>query len=236
MAKPSSSRIVGQSDRQDDEIVVFLIVRESTCAECGAKLLKGSFLRIEGKRSLCLTCADLDHLVFLPRGDTALTRRASKYSTLRPIVLRFSRPRRRYERQGVLVEEAALERAERECLADAEARERSRARAALHRDDQDAQYVKEFAERLSELFPACPVEERQAIADHACQKYSGRVGRSASARNFNPKAIELAVRAHVRHNHTNYDQLLARGMTRMDARDAVGGVLDDVMMRWRSRS
>jgi hypothetical protein len=96
MAKPSSPRAVGQSDRQDDEIVVFLIVRESTCAECGAKLLKGDFLRIEGKRSLCLTCADLDHLVFLPRGDTALTRRAGKYSTLHPIVLRFSRPRRRY--------------------------------------------------------------------------------------------------------------------------------------------
>jgi hypothetical protein len=234
MAKPGSPRAVGQSNQQDDEIVVFLIVRQSKCAECGAELLKGSFLRIEGKRSLCLTCADLDHLVFLPRGDTALTRRASKHSTLSPIVLRFGR-RRRYERQGVLVEQAALERAERECLADADARKRTRARAAQRRDEQDARYVKEFAERLSELFPACPVEERQAVADRACQKYSGRVGRSEAARNFSPKAIELAVRAHARHNHTNYDQLLARGMKRMVARDAVGGAVDDVMMRWRRR-
>jgi hypothetical protein len=235
MPKPSSARAAGQSNQEDDEIVTFLIVRESTCAECGAELLKGSLLRIEEKRSLCLTCADLDHLVFLPCGDTTLTRRASKYSTLRAIVLRFSRPRRRYERQGVLVEEAALERAERECLADAEARARSRARAALRRDEQDARYVKEFAERLSELFPACPVEERQAVANHACQKYSGRVGRSAAARNFNPRAIELAVRAHARHKHTDYDRLLARGMSRMDAREAVGGAVDDVMMRWQGR-
>ena len=63
-----------------------------------------------------------DHLVFLPRGDAALTRRASKYSTLRAVVVRFSRSRERYERQGLLVEEAALTRAEQECLSDAEAR------------------------------------------------------------------------------------------------------------------
>jgi hypothetical protein len=233
MAKPRSPRAARQSGREDDEIV-FLIVRESRCAQCGAKLLKGNFLCIEGKRSLCLACADLDHLVFLPRGDTALTRRAIKYSILHPIVLRFGR-RRRYERQGVLVEEAALERAQRECAADAEARKRSRAKAAVRRDEEDARYVKEFAERLSEQFPACPADERQAVADHACQKYSGRVGRSASARNFNPKAIELALRAHARHTHTNYDQLLARGMSRVKAREAVGGVVDDVMTRWRRR-
>ena len=82
MAKQSSARAAGQSNQQDGKIIVFLIVRECTCAECGTKLLKGRFLRIEGKRLLCLTCAELDHLVFLPRGDTALTRRASDYSTL----------------------------------------------------------------------------------------------------------------------------------------------------------
>jgi len=36
--------------------------------------------------------------------------------------VRFSRARRRYERQGVLVDEAALARAEAECLSDADAR------------------------------------------------------------------------------------------------------------------
>jgi hypothetical protein len=43
-------------------------------------------------------------------------------------VLKWSRARRRYERQGLLVEEAALDRAEAECLADGEARARRRER------------------------------------------------------------------------------------------------------------
>jgi len=66
-----------------------------------------------------MSCADLDHLVFLARGDAALTLRARKHSGLSAVVVRFSRARKRYERQGVLVEEAALDQAEAECLADA---------------------------------------------------------------------------------------------------------------------
>jgi hypothetical protein len=227
-------------DRTDDrpqespqEIVVFSIIRQSKCAECGTQLYKGSFLRMEKERPLCMACADLDHLVFLPSGDTALTRRARKHSTLDAVVVRFSRTRRRYERQGVLVEEAALEQAERECLADAEARERARERAAERRAEVDEQYVAEFARRLGHLFPGCPAAERQAIADHACQKHSGRVGRSAAARQFDPDAIELAVRAHIRHCHTPYDRLLARGGDRSDARAAVREAVDKVFERWQ---
>jgi hypothetical protein len=101
-----------------DEIVVFSIVRDSVCAECDSELGKGRFVRIENQRALCLSCADLDHLSYLPRGDAALTRRATKYSTLWAVVVRFSRSRKRYERQGVMVEQPALERAEQECLGD----------------------------------------------------------------------------------------------------------------------
>ena len=190
-------------------------------------------LRMEGERPLCLACADLDHLVFLSRGDTALTRRASKYSTLRAVVVRFSRARKRYERQGVLVEEPALERAERECLADAEARQRARARAAERRDEIDERYVSEFAERVGESFPGCPISECRAIADHACRKSSGRVGRSSAARRFDPEAIDLAVRAHVRHGHTRYDELLVRGVDRGEARASVRAAVDEVVERWR---
>src|SRR6266536_6243769 len=76
----------------------------------------------------CMACADLDHLVFLPAGDTALTRRARQHSGLSPVVVNFSRARRRYERQGVLLEEDALLRAEAECLADADTRATQRRR------------------------------------------------------------------------------------------------------------
>jgi hypothetical protein len=215
------------------EIVVFSILRDSACSECQAELGKGRLLRMEGERPLCLACADLDHLVFLSRGDTALTRRASKYSTLRAVVVRFSRSRKRYERQGVLVEESALERAEQECLADADARERARERAAERREEIDERYVSEFAEQVGESFLGCPAPERRAIADHACRKYSGRIGRSAAAGRLDPEAIDLAVRAHVRHRHTRYDELLARGIDRGEARASVRGDVDEIVERWR---
>ncbi len=227
------SKATGAQDGDARDIVVFSIVRESKCAECGTELWKGAFLRMEKERPLCLECADLDHLVFLPSGDTALTRRARKHSTLDAVVVRFSRTRGRYERQGVLVEEAALEQAERECLDDAAARERARARAAERRAEVDERYVAEFAQRLGDLFPGCPAPERQAIAAHACEKYSGRVGRSAAALEFDPKVMELAVRAHIRHCHTPYDKLLARGTDRADARAAVDDAVDKVFEAWR---
>ena len=135
------STSTGTTSSSTSEIVVFWIIRDSVCAECGDELGKGRFLRMEAERPLCLACADLDHLVFLSRGDAALTRRASRYSTLRAVVVRFSRSRKGYERQGVLVEEAALTRAEQECLSDAEARQLARERTAERRQDLDAEYV-----------------------------------------------------------------------------------------------
>ena len=67
-------------------------------------------------------------LVFLPVGDAALTRRARKHSTLSAVVLEWSRARERHERQGLLVEACALEKAEEECLADGEVRARRQER------------------------------------------------------------------------------------------------------------
>jgi hypothetical protein len=211
---------------------VFSIVRDSACAECRQEIGKGDFLRMEGERPLCLECADLDHLVFLERGDPALTRRAGRYSTLRAVVVRFSHSRKRYERQGMLVEEQALVRAEQECLSDAEARRLSRERAAERRQAHDAEYVDTFARRVGELFPGCPIEERRAIAVHACQKYSGRIGRSAAAKELQQGAIDLAVRAHIRHLHTGYDELLANGVSREEARARVAGPVAKCLEAW----
>ena len=49
------------------------------------------------------------------------------------------------------------------------------------------------------MFPGCPPDEARAIAEHACQENSGRVGRSAAAKEFDPAALRLAVIAHIRH-------------------------------------
>lgn len=218
------------------EIVVFSIVRDSVCAECKRELGKGEFLRMENDRPLCLACADLDHLVFLRSGDAALTRRASKYSGLRAVVVRFSRTRNRYERQGTLVEEGALERAEQECLSDEERREQLRERAAERRAVAESEYTAAFASRLAELYPACPPSEQKAIAEHACRVGSGRVGRSAAAKELEASAIELAVRARIRHVHTPYDEILARLGDRSEARARVQEKVDKVLSGWKGHS
>lgn len=182
-----------------------------------------------------MSCADLAHLVFLPSGDAALTRRASKYSGLRAVLVRFSRARKRYERQGILVEEQALARAEQECLADADARERQWERRAEREQRLDAEYRTRFAARVAELFPGCPPGAAVAIAEHACLKHSGRVGRTAAAKELDADAVELAVRAHVRHAHTRYDELLGDGWDRHAARSAVADEANAVLLKWRAR-
>lgn len=219
-------------DNRDQDIVVFSILNPSACSDCGAELPKGGFLRMEKQAPLCMECADLDNLVFLPRGDVALTRRSRKYSNLSAIVLRFSRSRGRYERQGLLVEPEALDRAERECLADEEYRKLNRERAAIHRELADKEYVALFAKQVQLRYPGCPEEEAQAIAEHACEKYSGRVGRSAAAKAFDAEAVDLAVRAHLRHTHTEYDRLLSRGWERTEARSAIARKLEDALTEW----
>lgn len=214
------------------EIVVFSIVRSSKCSECKAELWKGEFLRMEDGAPLCLSCADLDQLEFLPSGDTALTRRGSKYSALRAVVVRFSRSRKRYERQGVLVEHDALVRAERECLEDAEGRARARERAAARREVEDQDFIAVFAQRVTELYPGAPPSEATAIARHACVRSSGRVGRSAAAKELEASAVHLAVRAHVRHEHTGYDELMGRGASRSAARSQVRDEIERVLASW----
>jgi hypothetical protein len=88
--------------------VVFEIVRESQCSECRVEMAQGSILFMEAEQPLCMQFAGFGDLEYLPAGDTALTRRATKYSERVAVVVRFSRSRKRYERQGILVELAAI--------------------------------------------------------------------------------------------------------------------------------
>jgi hypothetical protein len=217
-----------------NEIKVFISHRDSKCDECGEGLGRQAWITLEeNKGALCLACADLEELVFLPTGDAALTRRSKKYSTLSAVVLKFSKPRGRYERQGLLVEEDALAQAEAECLADSEVRQRRNERARERRAELDEEFVREFAKRIRAIFPHCPEGREQIIAEHACLKYSGRVGRSAAAKTYEEEMVRLAVLAHVRHRETNYDSLLAKGWSRGEARSHVRDRVETVLKDWR---
>ena len=217
------------------ELKVFISSRESTCDECGESLGRQAWITLAGdKGALCLACADLEHLVFLPSGDAALTRRARRHSTLAAVVLKWSSTRKRYERKGLLVESEALALAEEECLADSEVRARRKERQAVKRTEMDREYVNRFATHVRQLFPNCPNDRESVIAEHACLKYSGRVGRSAAARELDENAVHLAVAAHVRHAETEYDGLLAKGCERMEARERVRETVTRVMTAWRA--
>jgi hypothetical protein len=187
---------------------------------------------MEGDGPLCLDCADLGHLVFLHSGDSALTRRARKASGLAAVVVRFSRSRGHYERQGLLVEEQALAQAEVACLADEEVRERRRRRDAEYRKGEDLVFQDAFRSQIIRLFPRCPGERATAIAAHAGTRGSGRVGRSAGSRALDPDAVTLAVVASVRHSDTGYDQLLMSGISRARAREQVRSEIQRVLDAW----
>jgi hypothetical protein len=82
------------------------------------------------------------------------------------------------------------------------------------------------------LFHSCLVSREKVIAEHACQKYSGRVRRSASAKSLDEKAILLAVIAHISHAETDYDELLAAGVDRSEARVEVKYKIQAILEAW----
>jgi hypothetical protein len=219
-----------------EEIKVFISGRQAECEHCRQIQAPGSWITLVGDAGArCLPCGDLDELVFLPAGNAALTRRARAHSALSAFVLKWSRSRKRYERQGLLVQETALLRAEEECLADEPLRARRREREAIRHAGLDQQYVVQFAARIRELYPACPRDRETVIAEHACLKNSGRVGRSAAAKVLDEEAVHLAVRANIRHQETRYEELLGRGWQRERARDQVRTTVDQIAARWQAR-
>jgi len=211
------------------DLLVIQPLKDFTCAECQGT---GDMLIMDEPGPLCLACADLDHLMFLPAGDAALTRRAKKASGLSAVVVRWSRSRKRYERQGLLVEETALEQAERQCLADKDVRMRRRERDRERREAEDVELQANMVKEIRRQFPGCPVRRAEAIARHTSLRGSGRVGRSAAGRSLDEQAITLALVASVRHEDTNYDALLMSGVSREAARDRVRPAVDRVLAAW----
>ncbi len=227
---PARREQLVQRQNKAPDLVVVEAQQPWECVECAET---GPYLIMSGSEPLCVTCADLNHLEFLPAGDAALSRRAKKESTLAAVVVRFNRRRKRYERQGILVEEQALARAEEQCLADEDARTRRRERDRVRRAEQDVEFEARMAAEIRRLFPHCPSGRATEIAGHAAVRGSGRVGRSAAAKVLDPEAVTLAVVASIRHLDTDYDRLLMEGVARMDARAAIRPDLDRVLESWR---
>jgi hypothetical protein len=91
----------------------------------------------------------------------------------RPVALQSIAQTLRTPRHSL--EKSALQRAEADCLADDEVRERQCVRSAEKSAQQDAEYINEFAQHILRQYPGCPAAEADVIASHACRKYSSRV-------------------------------------------------------------
>jgi hypothetical protein len=134
---PKQTERLAERQSRAPELVVIWSTRDWNCSTCGDEKGSGQFLTMEDAGPVCMRCASLDKLLFLASGDAKLTRRARSLSSVAPVVVRFSRARRRYERQGILVEAEALEQAEQECLLPDEVEQRRQIRAWGDEDAED---------------------------------------------------------------------------------------------------
>jgi hypothetical protein len=105
LSEKERERLAKKASRAPELLVVQPLNTEWTCHRCDGT---GDLLMMETPGPACLRCVGLDDFVYLPAGDALLTRRAKAKSTRYVVVVRFSRTRRRYERQGLLVEPRAL--------------------------------------------------------------------------------------------------------------------------------
>ena len=201
-----------------EDLVVFSILRDSQCVECGEALWKGKFLFMEKERPLhapiSITSSTCPVVMLrshdAPRSTAPFRRWSSDSAGLgattsakaswsknphsrKPNTNAFRTPAR--GRLGASARKYAVS---------------NRIRSAHPRRGCDR-----------ELFPGCPPAEALAIAEHTTARGSGRVGRTASGKTLDKRAITAAAIAAIRHTHTRYDELLMSGFDRVDARDAV---------------
>jgi hypothetical protein len=110
LSKAKRERLAEKANHPPELLVIQPLNDAWQCHRCGDS---GDLLLMETPGPTCLKCAGLDDLVFLGAGDALLTRRAKAKSKKHAVVVRFSRSRRRYELQGLLVEPQVLAEVER---------------------------------------------------------------------------------------------------------------------------
>ncbi len=214
---------------------IYLTKKETlTCSKCTKRISVGQayVAETEKHKGTCFACSPFINAVFLKPGNAALTRRSKKHSSYCGVVFAWNGRRKRFERRGQYVEAEAITKAEEECANDEKERALNNEKAAIKRVEQDKLYIAEFSKAIRALYPNCPKNREIAIATHACEKYSGRVGRTAKAKKFDRKMIDLAVEAHIRHKETNYDSQFGTGQTKRAIRSNVKQDISHVLRKW----
>ncbi len=219
-----------------ESINIFKTKKEKlVCNTCGDPVPKGELFVAESetKKGTCFNCSPFRGYSFLKPGDAAMTRRSKKYSDKCGVVWEYHQRNKRYQRIGQYVQLRAIALARKECDEDAHIRAEKNKKAAVVRAEQDKEYILRFAYAIRKRYPNCPPKREVAIAIHACEKHSGRVGRTAQAKEFDPKMIDLAVEAHIRHQETNYDDRFGKGQKKREIRADIKQDIDRILASWR---
>jgi len=214
---------------------IYLTKKETLkCVTCKKPVALGQayVAETEKHKGTCFTCSPFVKSAFLEPGNAALTRRSKKHSSYCGILFKWNAKRKRFERKGQYVEASAIIKAKEECAEDEVKRANKNAKAAIKRVTEDKIYVAEFSVAIRNRYPNCPINREVEIAQHACEKYSGRVGRTANAKQFDGEMIDLAVEAHIRHKETNYDSQFNKGITKRTIRSSVKEDITKVLHRW----
>jgi len=214
---------------------IYLTKKETLkCSNCHKRIGLGQayVAETEKHRGTCFSCSPFVKATFLKPGNAALTRRSKKHSSYCGVLLAWNRRRKRFERKGQYVEAIAIAKAQQECAADEKERALKNEKAAVVRAAQDKIYITEFSKAIRQFYPHCPKNREVAIAKHACEKYSGRVGRSSKAKVFDKAMIDLAVEAHIRHKETNYDSQFGTGKTKRSIRSDVKQDINAILKKW----
>jgi hypothetical protein len=111
LKEKARQRLAEKMSRPPELVAIIPLKPDWKCHRCGRS---GDLLMMEPPGPCCLECAGFADLDYLPRGDAKLTKRVAKLSERKLVVVRFSRVRKRYERQGLLVEPRALREARKE--------------------------------------------------------------------------------------------------------------------------
>lgn len=205
-----------------------------SCMKCKRAVHEGDrfVAESEDKRGTCFKCSPFTEKEFLPSGDAAMTRRSKKHSRYCGVLLTWNKRRKRFERKGQYVEAKAIALAQKECDADAVKRKETNAKAAIKRAVIDKAYLINFAKAIREKYPKMPLNRETEIATHACEKHSGRVGRTAGAKQFDKEMIDRAVEAHIRHKETDYDLQFNKGKRKRAIRSEIKPLINQVLKSW----
>jgi len=100
-------------------------------------------------------------------------------------------------------------------------------------DDNMVNIIIDFNNKIRKLFPNIPSKDLlQILSKKGYQEWLKKIPPDQSD-SFLTSYVDKIVKAHIRHNYTNYDKKLFIGEKRDNARLSVSSKIENIMESWR---